>query len=127
MLGLCLLLLALGGVSLDLWRAFSQRQALAGMADAAALAGAAGIDRTAARVGVVRLDPAAATALARASIEGQADPGPLVSSEVTVSQDGSEVTVSADGRVELTLLGLLSGRGAIPLHVSSTALARRLP
>ncbi|HMC08096.1 MAG TPA: pilus assembly protein TadG-related protein, partial [Actinomycetota bacterium] len=70
MLGLCLLLLVLGGVSLDLWRAFSQRQALAGLADAAALAGASGIDRAAARRGVIRLDPAEATSLANRSIEG---------------------------------------------------------
>ena len=69
MLGLCLLLLVLGGASLDLWRAFSQRQALAGLADAAALAGASGIDRAAARRGVIRLDPAEATSLANRSIE----------------------------------------------------------
>ena len=125
MLGLCLLLLVLGGVSLDLWRAFSQRQALAGLADAAALAGASGIDRAAARRGVIRLDPAEATSLANRSIEGQADRGSLVSSNVTVSQDGSEVTVSADGRVLLTLLRLVSGQGPIAVHVSSTALARR--
>ena len=44
LLGLCLLLLVLGGVSLDLWRVFSERQALAGLADSAALAGAGGLD-----------------------------------------------------------------------------------
>jgi len=127
MLAVCLLLLVLGGVSLDLWRAFSQRQALAGLADAAALAGASGIDRAAARRGVIRLDPAEATSLANRSIEGQADRGSLVSSNVTVSQDGSEVTVSADGRVLLTLLRLVSGQGPIAVHVSSTALAGRSP
>ena len=114
-------------MSLDLWRAFSQRQALAGLADAAALAGASGIDRAAARRGVIRLDPAEATSLANRSIEGQADRGSLVSSNVTVSQDGSEVTVSADGRVLLTLLRLVSGQGPIAVHVSSTALAGRSP
>ena len=44
LLGLCLMLFALGGISLDLWRAFSERRALAATADAAALAGASAID-----------------------------------------------------------------------------------
>jgi Flp pilus assembly protein TadG len=127
MLGICLLLLALGGVSLDLWRAFSHRQALAGLADAAALAGASGIDEAAARAGVIRLDPAEAAALANRSIEGQPDRGSLVSSSMTVSQDGSQITVRADGLVSLTLLRLVSGQGPIPIHVSSTAQARRSP
>ena len=39
-LGLCLMLFLLGGISLDLWRSFSERRALAATADAAALAGA---------------------------------------------------------------------------------------
>ena len=41
---LCLVLFALGGISLDLWRAFSERRALAATADAAALAGASAVD-----------------------------------------------------------------------------------
>ena len=40
MLGLCLMLFLLGGISLDLWRAFSERRSLAASADAAAVAGA---------------------------------------------------------------------------------------
>ncbi|MGH9030897.1 MAG: pilus assembly protein TadG-related protein, partial [Acidimicrobiia bacterium] len=44
MLGLCLMLLLLGGISLDLWRAFSERRALASAADAAAIAGASALD-----------------------------------------------------------------------------------
>src|ERR1700716_167274 len=35
MLGLCLMLFLLGGISLDLWRAFSERRSLAATADAA--------------------------------------------------------------------------------------------
>src|SRR5882672_9003326 len=78
LLGLCLLLLVLGGVSLDLWRVFSERQALAGLADSAALAGAGGLDLDAARRGLVRLDAADATGRAQASITAQADKGSLV-------------------------------------------------
>jgi Flp pilus assembly protein TadG len=126
LLGLCLLLLVLGGVSLDLWRAFSERQALAGLADSASLAGAAGLDLDAARRGLVLLDPADATRRAQASIAGQADKGSLVVSSVkiVVVRNPSEVTVSADGQVHLTLLRLLLGDRPVTLHVSSTAAAR---
>ena len=127
MIGLCLLILALGGISLDLWRAFSERQALVGLTDGAAVAGASGLDQAAARAGVIRLDPAEAITLARASIASQPDRAPLVSSSlsIVVAPDGSEITVSAEGRTSLTLLGLLTGPGAITFHVSSNAAPRR--
>ena len=61
LLGVCLLLFALGGISLDLWRGFSARRSMASAADAAALAGASAIDEDAyRRTGVVQLDPALA-------------------------------------------------------------------
>lgn len=44
MLGLCVVLLFLGGLSIDLWRAFSERRDLAGAVDSAAIAGASAID-----------------------------------------------------------------------------------
>jgi Flp pilus assembly protein TadG len=47
MLGLCLMLFLLGGISLDLWRAFSERRSLAATADAAAVAGASALDEAA--------------------------------------------------------------------------------
>jgi Flp pilus assembly protein TadG len=126
LLGLCLLLLVLGGVSLDLWRVFSERQALAGLADSASLAGAAALDLDAARRGIIRLDPADASRRAGASIAGQVDKGSLVVSSVSivVGQNGAEVTVSADGQVHLTLLRLLLGDRPVSLHVTSTAAAR---
>ena len=126
LLGLCLLLLVLGGVSLDLWRVFSERQALAGLADSASLAGAAGLDLDASRRGLVVLDPSDAAGRARASIASQEDKGSLVVSSVkiVVVQNPSEVTVSAAGQVHLTLLRLLLGDRPVTLHVSSTAAAR---
>jgi Flp pilus assembly protein TadG len=127
LLGLCLLLLGLGGVSVDLWRVFSERQALSGLVDAAALAGASGIDPVAARQGIVRLDPTDASNRATASAAAQPDAGSLVSSSlnIEISPDGSEITVSANGQVHLTLLGLLAGGAPIAFHVSSTAAAQR--
>lgn len=129
MIGLCILLLGLGGMSLDLWRVFSERQDLVGLTDAAAVAGASGIDQSAARAGTIRLDPILATTMARASIAGQPDRGALVNSSlsIVVSPDGSEITVSAEGRTSLTLLRLLSGQGAVTFHVTSDAAARRSP
>ena len=51
------LLLLLGGVSLDLWAAASVRARLAAVADDAATAGATALDDGALRAGEVRLDP----------------------------------------------------------------------
>ena len=68
------MLFLLGGISLDLWRSFSERRALAATADAAALAGASAIDEDRYRQsGDVVLVPAEAEARARASIVDQLD------------------------------------------------------
>jgi Flp pilus assembly protein TadG len=48
-LGLCVMLLFVGGLSLDLWHAFSERRSLAAAADAGARAGASMIDEQACR------------------------------------------------------------------------------
>lgn len=124
LLGLCLILLVLGGVSLDLWRAFSDRQALAGVADAGALAGAAGLDVDAARRGAALLDPADAQRRAEAAIAGQVDSGGLVGWRFVIAPDRTSITVTADGLVHLTLLRLLLGDRPLALHASSTATAR---
>ncbi len=56
-LGLCICVLFLAGLSLDLWRAVAVRRELSAMADAAATAGANGLDEPALRAGTLRLDP----------------------------------------------------------------------
>ena len=72
LLGLCLMLFLLGGISLDLWRAFSERRSLAATADAAAVAGASALDEAAYRnSGAVRLVPVDAQRRARASLADQ--------------------------------------------------------
>lgn len=127
LLGVCFVLLALGGVSLDLWRVFAARQELAGIADAAALAGASGIDQAAARRGTVVLDQPDAERLAALSVAAQTDRSALVSWRLSVSPDGQEVTVVADGRASLTLLRLLAGRAGVTLQVTSSAAVHRTP
>lgn len=124
LLGLCLILLALGGVSLDLWRAFSERQALAGVADAGALAGAAGLDVDALRQGAVLIDPADAERRVGAAVAGQVDKGGLVGWRAVIAPDRTSITVTADGVVHLTLLRLLLGDRPLNLRASSTATAR---
>jgi Flp pilus assembly protein TadG len=122
MLGLCLLVFALGGISVDLWRAFSERRALAATADAAALAGASAIDEARYRQsGEVVLVPARAEALARAGIARQLDRRALRSVEVVAA--GDAVTVVVHGDVGFTLLGLLQP-GGFPIRVTATATPR---
>ena len=124
LLGLCLILLVLGGVSLDLWRAFSDRQALAGVADAGALAGAAGLDVDALRQGGVLIDPAEAKRRVDAAVGGQSDNGGLVGWRLVIAPDRTSITVTANGVVHLTLLRLLLGDRPLSLHATSTATAR---
>jgi Flp pilus assembly protein TadG len=123
LLGICLLLFALGGISLDLWRGFSERRSLAATADAAALAGASAIDEAQYRAsGAVVLVPELAESRARAHVARQLDRDALRS--VTVRADDEAVTVVVDGEVRFTLLGLLQP-GAFDVRVTATATPRR--
>lgn len=120
-LGLCLLLLTLGGLGLDLWRGFSERRALVGIADAAAFAGASGIDEARFRAtGEVVLAPGRVRALATASLGAQSDDRTLTGATVAVAPDGRTVTVVVTGEVPLTLLRLLTVE---PLEVRAEATA----
>lgn len=120
LLGLALLLLPLGGLALDLSRSFSERRALAGAADAAALAGAGALDEARYRAeGVVALDPVRAETLARRSLDSQLD---RTSAEgVSVRADPTSVTVTVEGTVDLTLLRLVRGGVPFVIRISSTA------
>ena len=120
-LGLCVLLLPLGGLGLDLGRAFSARRSLGATADAAALAGAGALDIAAYRAdGSVRLDPTGAEARARRSVADQLDADAVRAVRVHVEAD--TITVEVEGDVDLTLLRLL--RGAEPFTVIASATAR---
>src|SRR5438034_1316714 len=104
------MLFALGGISIDLWRSFSARRALAAGADAAALAGASAIDEGRYRAsGVVALVPAVAERRARASLAAQLDRAAMRGAEVDATEQS--VTVVVRGEVGFTLLGLF-GQGS---------------
>ena len=123
LLGVCLMLFALGGISLDLWRGFSERRSLAATADAAALAGASAIDEATYRAsGAVVLVPGLAEARARDHIARQLDRASLRG--VSVHADSVAVTVAVDGEVGFTLLGVLQP-GAFAVRVTATATPRR--
>ena len=111
LLGVCMLLFALGGISVDLWRAFSARRSLANAADAAALAGASAIDedgvpptrRRAAR-------PAQSRSHGRGRTSArQLEPAALRGVDVHADRDA--VTVVVHGDVGFTLLVVLDPDG----------------
>jgi len=119
MLGVCVMILFLGGISLDLWRVFTERRALAARVDSAAVAGASGIDEAAFRDrDEVQLDPALAEAIAWESLNSQ-DPDPsLVTQSVAATPE--EITVTATGQVHFTLLGVLLPDEPFTVMVSAT-------
>jgi Flp pilus assembly protein TadG len=124
LLGICMLLFALGGISVDLWRGFSARRSLSNAADAAALAGASAIDEEAYRQhGVVQLDPVVAESRARAHLTRQFDAGALRGADVHADRDA--VTVVVRGEIGFTLLSVLDPGGDLPVRVTATATPRR--
>jgi Flp pilus assembly protein TadG len=126
MLGLCLMLFLLGGVSLDLWRAFSERRSLAATADAAAVAGASALDEPAYRSsGVVRLLPADAERRAQASLAEQLDRRALRDARVAATAD--EVTVTVDGSVDFSLLQIVAPGDEFAITVRATARPQASP
>ncbi len=126
-LGLCMMMVFVGGISLDLWRAFSERRALAGVVDAAAVAGSNGIDVGYFRqTSELRLDPPRAEQLAADNLAAQSDTRALVAADTVATTD--EVTVTAKGRVNFTLLRMfMAGEEPFTVTVRATADPRRSP
>ena len=126
LLGLLLMVLALGGLSVDLWRAFSERRLVAGIVDAAAIAGASGLDEEVLRqTGEARLDPTIATRRAADSLAGHAEN--VQSPTITVAPDGTAITVSATRQVPLTLARLIHPQGVHHVGAEATSHPRRGP
>ncbi len=124
-LGLCIMVLALGGISLDLWRAYSERRALANLADAAAIVGASAVDVDSYRGpdDTPVLDVELARRRAADSLLAQTDTRSLVDAAITVEPTSIEVSVY--GEVDLTLLRLFN-LGA-PFEVLVTARSGPIP
>jgi uncharacterized membrane protein len=127
MLGLSVLLLLFGGLSIDFWRALALQRELAAIADSAAVAAASGIDEEHYRAtGEVILDSTRAQILGTASMTAQdLDP---VSFEVATTVDGLSVNVVVVDLVELGLLGLFVDQTEpLTVRAEATASPRLLP
>lgn len=124
-LGLCVSVLFLGGLSVDLWRVIAVRRDLATMADGAAASGADGIDADLLRNGEVSLDADLARRLVREHLVEQSDAAIVDDMEVDVT--ASEVVVTLRSGVPFTLLGVFLDDGAFTVTVSAHAEPRRRP
>ena len=118
-LGLCVALLFLAGLSLDLWRAVSVRRELSAMADASATAGANGVDEEALRVGELHLDPDRARAFAIQTLDEYRRTSTLDRANVDVA--GDQVTVTLHDHVDFSLLGIFMGGDHFEVEVHATA------
>lgn len=120
----CLALLALGGIGLDLWRAVAARQTIAGIAEAAAAAGANALDQAAVRDGAdVVPDPAIGTGSALAAVDAHPDAAQVTGREAVVA--AGAVTVRVTGRFDLTLLRLIAPDDPLTVTVTAAAEPRR--
>ena len=104
MLALVLIVVAVGGLALDLWRILDHKQRMESLADSAAVAGAALLDEGLYRSsGQLALDPTAAESRARAVLSASRMPA----RSVQVVADAGSITVTLQDPVELSLLALL--------------------
>lgn len=122
-LGLAILLLPIGGISLDLWHVVSEERALQTAASSAADAGASGVDTATYRAShgqTVVLDPSLATSLALQNLSDQSHlPAFSQAPQVAVAAGGQQIDVRLHESVHLTLLGILVGNR--PINVTATA------
>ena len=116
-LGLCVALMFLGGLGLDFWRAISLRRELAARADAAATAGASGLDEAALRDGVIRLDPVRAELFARDQLQRSAN----MPDDSDVRVAGDTVTVALRDHVKFSLLGIFMPGDRFEIEVQASA------
>lgn len=124
LLGLCVMLLFVGGISTDLWRVLSERRALAGIADAASIAGASALDELAFRTtGAVVLAPDEARARALEILAAQTDRAALTAADAYATPEA--ITVVIEGAVPLTLMRvLLPDAPDVALRVEATSRPR---
>ena len=118
-LGLCIALMFLGGLSLDLWRAVATRRELAGMADAASTAAANGVDEGELRRGTVEVDPARARTIANDTLAEFHRLSALDAARIDVT--GNQVTVTLRDHVDFSLLDIFLGGGHFDVEVHATS------
>jgi Putative Flp pilus-assembly TadE/G-like len=123
-LGLCVGLMFLAGLSLDLWRAVAVRRELAAMADASATAGANGLDESSLRAGRVELDPARARTFADSALAAYAGSRRLDATRVDTTRvdiTAGRITVTLHGHVGFSLLGIFMAGQRFDIEVHASA------
>lgn len=118
-IGLVLVLFGVAGLAIDTWRVFAERQALAGLADSASIAGATAVDVVEFRSsGSVQLDRPLAEARAVAYLNDHAgDLDDDIAATITFPGSGIEVTLTRE--VELTIIGAFLDEGVVAMEVSA--------
>jgi putative Flp pilus-assembly TadE/G-like protein len=124
-LGLTVAVLFLGGLGLDLWRAVAVRREISAMADAAATAGANGLNESALRGGRLELNEARVRGLVASELGEYPAAARLDGATVTTS--GTQVTVVLRERVDFSLLGIFMPGDRFVVQASATAEPRELP
>ncbi len=118
-----MILALFAGLVIDTWRVFAIRQDLAGMADAAVIAGATAIDIDHLNdTGEVVLAGEAAELRVLEYLERQEGWSTEIGYTIIAAPDGSNVTVALQQHVDFTLLGPLLP-GEEPLHITVTSRA----
>lgn len=124
-LGLSVAVLFLGGIGLDFWRAIPVRREVSVMADAAATAGANGLDEPALRTGRLVLDDARVRQLVAAELGQYPGARKLRSESLTIVDGQVVVTLSED--VHFSLLGIFMGRGEFTVQARAVAEPQEIP
>lgn len=107
MVGLVLVVFAVGGIALDLWRGLAAHRFVASTVDAAAVAAGSAIDEDRWRLdGTLALDPVLVQESVAVAVEAQTS-GLTLELSVVTAPDGSEASIEAGTTVNLTLLGIL--------------------
>ena len=123
-LGVCVMLLAMGGISIDLWRGFTDRRELAAMTDAAAIAGASQLDLAAFRQDSTNpvLDPVLAQNAALNYLNTQAtESGITFTAPPAITVQDNTVFIEASTNVNLTLMKIFSPGKTFTLTTHSAA------
>jgi hypothetical protein len=126
LLGVAVMVLFLAGFAVDLWQATAQRRTLAGLADAAATAGAGALDQGAFRAGGdVRLAPSQARQRAAEVLAARAQAADAIVTDTAIRATPQRIVVTVAGEVEATLVRMLRpDAGPWSVRVRATARPR---
>ena len=123
---MAMMVLIIGGISIDLWRIIADHRDVTGLADGAAVAGATAVDVEAFEADPTAdpiLDPGLAVQRVCQYMQTHADvsdcPSPMLSIDIAADLTGIEVTFQRD--VELTLLRVVEVGGADPIRVGAAS------